>query len=226
MIVVVVVDGRRGGLFVGRRCCCCRGHFLRGHTLGDIRGRGSICVVFLRSYKGVLDGRGWNQVGDTGSGGPKPSVGPFRTFKATVRRGGATFSIESAREGIGDRNIMEEEDTEETEIQTPPGPMDFIFRRRGREGLRKGFRGNGGGEGKREGEKSKKARSNQFLAGNKGFSGTGIWVGGFWRTVKSLNQIGEGRAGRPRAAQISALKFHRKVLGRINGGSRIRKARW
>src|SRR4029077_19805908 len=27
----------------------------------------------------------------------------------------ATFSIESAREGIGDRNIMEEEDTEETE---------------------------------------------------------------------------------------------------------------
>jgi hypothetical protein len=30
--------------------------------------------------------------------------------------GNVTFSIESAREGIGDRNIMEEEDTEETEI--------------------------------------------------------------------------------------------------------------
>src|SRR5437667_2177562 len=31
-------------------------------------------------------------------------------------RRGETFSIESAREGIGDRNIMVEEDTEETDI--------------------------------------------------------------------------------------------------------------
>jgi hypothetical protein len=38
--------------------------------------------------------------------------------------GKGTFSIESAREGIGDRNIMvDEEDAEETEIQTPLGPM-------------------------------------------------------------------------------------------------------
>src|SRR5438874_9162202 len=36
--------------------------------------------------------------------------------------GKRTFSIESAREGIGDRNIMEE-DTEETEIASPFGPM-------------------------------------------------------------------------------------------------------
>src|SRR5437773_6481965 len=43
--------------------------------------------------------------------------------------GKRTFSIESAREGIGDRNIMEnEEDTEETEIQTPLGPMYLIYR--------------------------------------------------------------------------------------------------
>ena len=32
---------------------------------------------------------------------------------------GATFSIESAWEGIGDRNIMETEDSEETEFQSP-----------------------------------------------------------------------------------------------------------
>src|SRR6266567_2299363 len=38
----------------------------------------------------------------------------------------ATFSIDSAREGIGDRNIMEEEDKEETEIQWPFGPMYLI----------------------------------------------------------------------------------------------------
>src|SRR5947207_12910278 len=32
---------------------------------------------------------------------------------------GAAFSIESAWEGIGDRNIMETEDSEETEFQSP-----------------------------------------------------------------------------------------------------------
>ena len=37
--------------------------------------------------------------------------------------GKATFSIETAREGIGDRNIMEEEESEETEISSPFGPM-------------------------------------------------------------------------------------------------------
>src|SRR5213594_5076762 len=47
----------------------------------------------------------------------------------------ATFSIESAREGIGDRNIMPDEaDTEETEIQSPFGPMYLIYRPKGKEG--------------------------------------------------------------------------------------------
>ena len=49
-------------------------------------------------------------------------------------RRGATFSIESAREGIGDRNIMVEEDAEETEIQTPLGPMYLIYRPKGKTG--------------------------------------------------------------------------------------------
>ena len=48
---------------------------------------------------------------------------------------GATFSIESAREGIGDRNIMvDEEAAEEMEIQTPLGPMYLIYRPKGKSG--------------------------------------------------------------------------------------------
>ena len=43
------------------------------------------------------------------------------------RTGGATFTIESAREGIGDRNIMETEDSEETQIRSPFGPMYLIY---------------------------------------------------------------------------------------------------
>jgi len=39
----------------------------------------------------------------------------------------ATFTIESAREGIGDGNIMaDEENAEETEIKSPFGPM-YLF---------------------------------------------------------------------------------------------------
>src|SRR5438093_2793411 len=48
---------------------------------------------------------------------------------------GATFSIESAREGIGDRNIMVDEvAAEEMEIQTPLGPMYLIYRPKGKSG--------------------------------------------------------------------------------------------
>ena len=52
-------------------------------------------------------------------------------------RRGATFSIESAREGIGDRNIMvDEEGTEETEIQSPLGAMYLIYRPKGKPAAR------------------------------------------------------------------------------------------
>jgi hypothetical protein len=47
----------------------------------------------------------------------------------------ATFTIESAREGIGDRNIMdEEENAEETEIKSRFGPMYLIYRPKGKDG--------------------------------------------------------------------------------------------
>ena len=47
----------------------------------------------------------------------------------------ATFSIESAREGIGDRNIMsDEKNTDETEIKSPIGPMYLIYRPKGKDG--------------------------------------------------------------------------------------------
>jgi hypothetical protein len=47
-------------------------------------------------------------------------------------RRGATFSIESAREGIGDRNIMVEEDTEETGDPNTSRPDVSFAHREGR----------------------------------------------------------------------------------------------
>jgi len=55
----------------------------------------------------------------------------------------ATFSIESAREGIGDRNIMEdEENAEETEIKTLFGPMYLIYRPKGKDGRKDEIKAN------------------------------------------------------------------------------------
>jgi hypothetical protein len=40
---------------------------------------------------------------------------------------GGSFTVDSAREGIGDRNLMETEDSEETTIASPFGPMYLIY---------------------------------------------------------------------------------------------------
>ncbi|MFZ1219263.1 MAG: hypothetical protein WAO00_08215, partial [Chthoniobacterales bacterium] len=45
--------------------------------------------------------------------GNGPTSPPDTSGRWTDRTGGATFTIESAREGIGDRNLMETEDSEE-----------------------------------------------------------------------------------------------------------------
>jgi hypothetical protein len=59
--------------------------------------------------------------------GNGPTAPPNDTGRWSDRTGGATFTIESAREGIGDRNLMETEDSEETTITSPFGPMYLIF---------------------------------------------------------------------------------------------------
>ena len=42
-----------------------------------------------------------------------------------------SFTVDSAREGIGDRNLMETEDSEETTIASPFGPMYLIYTPKG-----------------------------------------------------------------------------------------------
>ena len=61
---------------------------------------------------------------------------PMPLYSIEYRNGSsATFSIESAREGIGDRNITADEDnTQETEIKSPFGPMYLIYRPQRKDG--------------------------------------------------------------------------------------------
>jgi hypothetical protein len=131
-------------------------------------------------------------------------------------RSGATFSIESAREGIGDRNIMEEEDTEETEIQSPLGPMYLIYRPKGKDGLKHEIKANWVSDANMDAETSKNAESHPILGRYHGFSATGISVAEFAKIVQSLHPIRDEKAATPAAAQTSALKIHPKVFSMIN----------
>jgi hypothetical protein len=129
---------------------------------------------------------------------------------------GATFSIESAREGIGDRNIMKEEDTEETEIRTPLGPMYLIYRPKGKDGLKDEIKANWVSDANMDAETSKNARSHPILGRYHGFSATGISVAEFSKIVQSLHPIRDEKAATPAAAQTSALKIHPKAFSMID----------
>jgi len=106
----------------------------------------------------------------------------------------ATFSIESARGGIGDRNIMEEEDTEETEIQSPLGPMYLIYRPRGKNGRKDEIKANWVEEGNMKAEKTKDPQGHPTLGRFHGFSATGITLAEFVKIVQSLHPIREDKA--------------------------------
>jgi len=136
----------------------------------------------------------------------------------------ATFSIESAREGIGDRNIMEEEDTEETEIQSPFGPMYLIYRPKGKDGRKREIKANWVSDANMNAETAKGPESHPVLGRYHGFSATGITVVEFTKIVQSLRPLRSNGAAAPAVTQSPAttespppaLKIHPKVFSMIN----------
>jgi hypothetical protein len=134
-----------------------------------------------------------------------------------------TFTIESAREGIGDRNIMpEEENTEETEIKSPLGPMYLIYRPKGKDGRKDEIIANWVSDPNMIAETAKGPNSHPVLGRFHGFSATGITLTEFAKIVQSLHAIGgnttPGPASTPAdlpAEEMSALKIHPKVFNMI-----------
>ena len=126
--------------------------------------------------------------------------------------GKRTFSIESAREGIGDRNIMEdEENAEETEIKTPLGPMDLIYRPKEKEGRKDEIKANWIDDRNITAEKAKDPQGHPTLGRFHGISATGITLAEFQKIVDSLHPANSGPASTSSAAEkTSALKVHPK----------------
>jgi hypothetical protein len=148
---------------------------------------------------------------------PKHQLPLYSIVYSNDPRRGATFSIESAREGIGDRNIMvDEEDAEEMEIQTPLGPMYLIYRPKGKNGRKDEIKANWVSDANMNGETSKNPESHPILGRYHGISATGITLAEFSKIVQSLHPIRDEKAATPAAAQTSALKIHPKVFSMIN----------
>jgi hypothetical protein len=143
----------------------------------------------------------------------------------------ATFTIESAREGIGDRNLMaDEENAEETEIKSPFGPMYLIYRPKGKDGRKDEIIANWVSDPNMNDE-GKGPDSHPVLGRFHGFSATGITLAEFTKIVQSLHPIGadRGQTSLPTHAanapvphtssggtSPTALKIHPKVFNMID----------
>jgi hypothetical protein len=137
----------------------------------------------------------------------------------------ATFTIESAREGIGDRTIIaDEEKAEETEIKSPFGPMYLIYRPKGKDGRKEEIIANWVSDPNMNDEKAKGPDSHPVLGRFHGFSATGITIAEFTKIIQSLHPIGGNKshvfpstsASNSAAAETSALKIHPKVFNMID----------
>jgi hypothetical protein len=144
----------------------------------------------------------------------------------------ATFTIESAREGIGDRNIMaDEQNAEETEIKSPFGPMYLIYRPKGKDGRKNEIIANWVSDPNMNDEKSKGPDSHPILGRFHGFSATGITVAEFTKIIQSLHPVGGNKAAAAQSTPATnapvtemssggtsptALKIHPKVFNMID----------
>jgi hypothetical protein len=103
---------------------------------------------------------------------------------------GGSFTVDSAREGIGDRNLLETEDSEETTIRSPFGPMYLIYTPKGKgtAGRKKEIRANWASDANMKSENAK-ALPHPILGRYHGFSGTGVSVAEFEKIINSLHPI-------------------------------------
>jgi hypothetical protein len=124
------------------------------------------------------------------------SVGRFPLYQyeyAGPTRGGieTSFTVDCAREGIGDRNLMETEDSEEITITSPFGPMYLIFTPKGKTktGRKAEIKANWAEDPNMKREKSRDRLAHPVLGRYHGFSSTGITIAEFEKIIKSLKPV-------------------------------------
>jgi hypothetical protein len=130
--------------------------------------------------------------------------------------GKGTLSIESAAEGIGDRNIMETEDSEETEFQSPLfGRVYVIYTPKGSgdSGPKKEILSNWVEDEQMIADQAKSKIWHGELGRFHGFTGRKMTVADFEKIVNSLHPI---KAAAKTASAPPPLKLHPKIFNMID----------
>jgi hypothetical protein len=120
------------------------------------------------------------------------SVGRFPLYDLEYSNNhSVSFTINSAREGIGDRNIMGTDDSEDAEIPSLFGPMYLIYtpKGQGKSGRKKEIKSNWAEDANMKSEKAKDPQGHPNLGRYHGFSATGITVAEFEKIIQSLHPI-------------------------------------
>jgi hypothetical protein len=112
--------------------------------------------------------------------------------------------------------MPDQEETEETEIQSPLGAIYLIYRPKGKTGRKNEVISNWVSDANMNAEKAKGAGNHPILGRYHGFSATGITVAEFTKIVQSLHPIRNEKTGTSATAQTSTLKIHPKVFSMID----------
>jgi hypothetical protein len=122
--------------------------------------------------------------------GPDEGGGRFPLYSINYTNGrGRTFSIDCAREGIGDRNLLETDDSEDAEIPSPLGRMFIIYTPKGKAGRKSEIRSNWTSDANMVAEKAKNELAHPVLGRYHGFTSTGITVADFRKIIDSLRPV-------------------------------------
>ncbi|HEY2714398.1 MAG TPA: hypothetical protein VGI60_17945, partial [Chthoniobacterales bacterium] len=148
-------------------------------TLDDLKKLEITCLVPGYLPKGFHLNKvsiSYDEPGPNESGG-----GRFPLYNLEYKGvGKASFSIDSAREGIGDRNFMETEDSEETELHSPLlDPVDIVYTPKGKTGVKKEIIANWAEDANMKRETGTEHLPHPLLGRFHGLSASGITVAEF-----------------------------------------------
>jgi hypothetical protein len=124
--------------------------------------------------------------------GPDEGGGRFHLYNIDYSgERNQTFSIDSAREGIGDRNLLETEDSEDAQIESPLGRMDIIYTPKGKGGAsrKKEIRSNWTSDANMIAEKAKDPKGHPNLGRYHDFTATGITLDEFKKIISSSRPV-------------------------------------
>lgn len=122
--------------------------------------------------------------------GPDEGGGRYPLYNVVYVNGaGQSFSIDCAREGISDRNLLETDDSEDAEIRSPLGPMFIIYTPKGKAGRKTEIRSNWTSDANMIAEKAKDPDAHPVLGRYHGFTATGISVANFEKVIQSLKPV-------------------------------------